>query len=220
MLQLRLNGSSMDGQTPSCTIDALTLVRSIRHGMSRGLLRDDLLHAAGLPEEPRGPWVAACVREQVQRNLASGPPSMRVVARQLKMSERTLRRHLTHENTSFRGLVDCARRQRAEHLLRHRRAALSEVSFLCGFHDQSTFSRAFRRWNGMTPGVFRTTQGNAGRRSSGHPGPAESNQARGGTEADPSPRSGRHRTPGPRREPLCLSTTRASKNDPARFPGV
>ena len=43
----------------------------------------------------------------------------------------------------------------AEGLLRDERYALSEIAFLTGFSEQSSFTRAFKRWNGVTPASFR-----------------------------------------------------------------
>lgn len=113
-------------------------------------------HAEELLAVAPEPSIGERVSEEVQRQLASGPPSMRVVAERMKMSERTLRRYLADETTSFTSLVEGVRRRRAESLLRDRCASLAEVSFLCGFSDESTFSRAFRRWHSMTPAAFRS----------------------------------------------------------------
>ncbi|HNB68021.1 helix-turn-helix domain-containing protein, partial [Accumulibacter sp.] len=30
-----------------------------------------------------------------------------------------------------------------------------EITFLLGFSEQSAFTRAFRRWSGMTPSAYR-----------------------------------------------------------------
>ena len=116
-------------------------------------------HAEQLLDAAPGRTVGERVCEEVQRQLASGPPSMRTVSERLKMSERTLRRYLADEATSFRDLVEGVRRRRAESLLRDRGASLAEVSFLCGFSDESTFSRAFRRWHRVTPAAFRAKHG-------------------------------------------------------------
>jgi AraC-like DNA-binding protein len=35
--------------------------------------------------------------------------------------------------------------------------SLSEVAFLLGFSDQTSFNRAFRRWTGISPGVWRNS---------------------------------------------------------------
>lgn len=95
------------------------------------------------------------VRDAIARDLASGEPSMAAVAKHLGMSERSLRRHLSDEGTSFRDMVEDVRRRTAETLLREGKVTLPDVAFLLGFSDVSTFTRAFKRWCGVPPGKFR-----------------------------------------------------------------
>src|SRR5258707_370961 len=45
--------------------------------------------------------------------------------------------------------------QKAQNLLVNSRVPLSEISQLCGFHDQSHFSRCFKRYFGVTPLTYR-----------------------------------------------------------------
>ncbi|WP_437812230.1 AraC family transcriptional regulator [Sorangium sp. So ce1078] len=87
--------------------------------------------------------------------LASGEPSASVVARQLGTSERTLRRHLEEEGTTFRQIVGEVRRRTAEELLRESDTSMSEIAFLLGFSEVTAFARAFKRWSGRTPGQLR-----------------------------------------------------------------
>ncbi len=87
--------------------------------------------------------------------LSEGPPRLEDIARRLAMSARTLQRRLAGENLAFVDLVDRARQDLATHLLREKQYELAEIAFLCGYADQSTFSRAFRRWKGQTPAEFR-----------------------------------------------------------------
>jgi AraC-like DNA-binding protein len=35
------------------------------------------------------------------------------------------------------------------------RHSITDVTFLLGFSQQSAFTRAFRRWTGMSPSVYR-----------------------------------------------------------------
>ena len=65
------------------------------------------------------------------------------------MSRRTLQRRLAAQGHGFQDLVDTARRDLAEQLLRRTEFALAEVAFLTGYAGQSTFTRAFKRWHGM-----------------------------------------------------------------------
>jgi AraC-like DNA-binding protein len=96
------------------------------------------------------------VRDRVSTALSGGVPALSDVARELGVSGRTLQRRLAAEGSSFQSLVDEARRRLAERLLRQDAdVALTEVTFMTGFSDQSAFTRAFRRWTGRTPGAFR-----------------------------------------------------------------
>jgi AraC-like DNA-binding protein len=99
--------------------------------------------------------VAARVREAIVQMLVSGEPSSVAVARRLAMSERSLRRELQREGTTFRDLLDDVRRARAEALIRSGQVAITDIAFLLGFSETSAFSRAFRRWHGCSPRSFR-----------------------------------------------------------------
>lgn len=92
------------------------------------------------------------VRATIARLIGSGDGcEIDVVARRLAVSARTLQRRLGAEGTSFRELVDLARRDLALQSVRRSAANLTELSFLLGFSEVSAFSRAFRRWTGQSP---------------------------------------------------------------------
>ncbi len=99
--------------------------------------------------------LAEQVQQLVEQDLAGGAPNLARVARALGCSDRTLRRQLEKDGASFRGLWEEARRRRAELLLAAGRVSIDEVAFLTGFSETSAFARAFKRWNGQTPGEYR-----------------------------------------------------------------
>ena len=68
---------------------------------------------------------------------------------------RALHRRLAERGLSFKVQVESTRRELAENLLRQSSYTLSEVAFLTGFAERSTFGRAFKRWNGQTPRAYR-----------------------------------------------------------------
>lgn len=55
--------------------------------------------------------------------------------------------------------ISSLRLQRAQDLLAHTRASLAEIAFACRFSSQSTFTRAFRRHAGVSPGDYRRKAG-------------------------------------------------------------
>ena len=91
----------------------------------------------------------------IKRRIASGKPDIADVAREMGMSERTLQRRITEQGTSYRGLLDEARRELGRQLLSDGQSGIDEISFLLGFQDTSSFYRAFRAWEGLTPAAWR-----------------------------------------------------------------
>jgi AraC-like DNA-binding protein len=101
------------------------------------------------------------IRDRVRRllwsSLSDGVPDLDDVARRLGMSGRTLQRRLRDEGATFGAVLSGFRQDMARPLLRDGRLAVSEVAFLLGYEDPSSFQRAFRRWSGRSPRAFRRT---------------------------------------------------------------
>ncbi len=95
------------------------------------------------------------VKAAIIEQLPSGNISQVKVADALHMSVRNLQRKLKNTNTSFRELLDEMRRELAKQYVNNSDVSLSEVTFLLGFSESSSFSRAYKRWHGVTPNVVR-----------------------------------------------------------------
>jgi AraC-like DNA-binding protein len=97
--------------------------------------------------------------EQIQAILAAWNaierPSAPVVALEMGLKPRTLNRLLNKEGTSFIRLLKDSRFENAQQLLRDPSAPILSIAWSLGYADASAFSRAFRRWSGMTPTEWR-----------------------------------------------------------------
>ncbi|MFK8162189.1 MAG: AraC family transcriptional regulator ligand-binding domain-containing protein [Lewinella sp.] len=87
--------------------------------------------------------------------LPGGIPSVEKVGQQLGMSNRTLTRRLTAEGVSFRELTRRSQESLARRLLRTTTQSMTDIAFQTGFSEQSAFSRAFKRWTGLSPVAYR-----------------------------------------------------------------
>lgn len=82
--------------------------------------------------------------------------SQDVVARELGLSTRTLRRKLAQEGASYQQLLDdCRMEIAARELAIEKHVSLSQMALKLGYSEHSTFTRAFFRWAGMTPKRYR-----------------------------------------------------------------
>lgn len=77
------------------------------------------------------------------------------LAAALNLSPRSLFRQLREEGASLQGLKDEVRRERAVELLQRTRRPIKQIAEAVGFRNEKSFSRAFRRWTGRSPGELR-----------------------------------------------------------------
>jgi AraC-like DNA-binding protein len=90
--------------------------------------------------------VAERVRARLERALPAGEFGQAAVARSLNLSLRSMQRKLAQEGTTYRELLDETRRQLADQYSRDSTLSASEVAYLLGFEEASSYSRAMRRW--------------------------------------------------------------------------
>ena len=101
------------------------------------------------------PDIVGRVREAIEAELRGGDPRLESIARRLAMSARTLQRRLREHGVVFNDLLDDLRFQAAKSYLAPGDIAGSEVAYLLGFAEPSSFNRAFKRWSGRTPTDYR-----------------------------------------------------------------
>lgn len=91
----------------------------------------------------------------LKRRLPSGKPEVLDIANALGMSERTLQRRISASGTSFRQLLELSRQELGREMLASSSNAPEEIAYLLGYQDISSFYRAFREWEGITPAQWR-----------------------------------------------------------------
>jgi AraC-like DNA-binding protein len=101
--------------------------------------------------------LAGRIRALLYRELPHLEPSLETIAERLDMSRQTLYRRLKGEGAFFQKLVDGVRFDKARVLLRQSALSATDIALQLGFSELSAFSRAFKRWSGMSPRAFRDT---------------------------------------------------------------
>lgn len=99
------------------------------------------------------------IRDILKAHIGEEMPTLNEVASQLYISPQTLRRRLATEGKSYQGVKDALRRDVAIHLLIDPNYSLEDVAQYVGFSESSTFHRAFKKWTGVTPGLYRQLHG-------------------------------------------------------------
>ncbi|MEO8153830.1 MAG: AraC family transcriptional regulator [Rhizobacter sp.] len=92
------------------------------------------------------------------RHLSDPGAGMKAVATALKMTDRTLRRRLADEGTSFSTIAYQVKYCVATQHLKDSQASIEQIAAIAGFSDPANFRRAFIRWTSMTPAQFRRQQ--------------------------------------------------------------
>jgi len=132
---------------------ALNLPLKTAQPISHRLLREAAQQR--LTEAGCGLSVSQSAASFIRQNLGNGPIEIEAAARALGLSRRSLQRMLQQESTSYRDLVQQARRQLSEYLLLESGTTSTAAAHALGYSEHSVFHRAFKKWHGKTPGDYR-----------------------------------------------------------------
>lgn len=121
------------------------------------ILERHLRELLGPPAETPQTCVAR-VGAVVARRVGRAAVTIEVVADELNMSVRSLRRHLTQEGSSFRQILRMHRRTMMESILRADDAGLADLAGRLSYSDGAVLSRAFKSWTGMSPRQYAKSQ--------------------------------------------------------------
>ncbi len=102
--------------------------------------------------------IVAQVKAKLIEFMPSGHTTKEKMAKHLNMSPSTLKLKLAQQNTGFQQLLDQARKNLSSSYMEQSNVSISEIAYLLGFTDTSSFSRAFKRWTGQSPSQYRATQ--------------------------------------------------------------
>jgi AraC-like DNA-binding protein len=95
------------------------------------------------------------VKAAIIDQLGSGGVTEASIADTLYMTARNMHRKLQAKGTTFKALLTDVRQELAKQYIQDRSKTLTEISFMLGFSEVSSFSRAYKGWTGKPPSEAR-----------------------------------------------------------------
>lgn len=102
--------------------------------------------------------VSQSIVATLNQKLPHGIVSLSEIAIELNSSERTLRRRLKEEGSSYHELLANLRHKLACNYLADPSLSILDITLLLGYSEHSSFTAAFKNWQGETPVSFRKRQ--------------------------------------------------------------
>lgn len=135
-LSLEMTTADLERQLPTANLELLAGADRMVADYLAALDHDDVLTRA---------------RAEILRQLPSGGIGEASVAEALHISLRTFQRRLRESGVSYRDLLEEVRQDLALKYIANPRLSITEISYLLGFSEPSSFARTFRRWTGHSP---------------------------------------------------------------------
>ena len=142
----------------NCELNALVFPSSwLNHKIPRAdtLLYHHLEREANALHQSREVNILQDVHRLLRTSMISGHCKAKDIARQLCIHERTLHRRLNEQGTSFQLELNTVRDELARQLLTGSTTPIVRIAAMLNYSNVSAFNRAFKRWNGTTPGRWR-----------------------------------------------------------------
>ena len=98
------------------------------------------------------------IRQVISTYTLTGNISIGDVAKISDMSVRSLQRRLSESGLKYSELLNQAKFDHAQEMLQDLQMTIKEVANSLGYSDPAHFTRAFRRWSGLSPINFRKQQ--------------------------------------------------------------
>ncbi len=95
------------------------------------------------------------VRELIEKVEQKWFPTFDEISKKLFMTPRTLRVRLKKEGTNYQQIKEMSRRDTAIYHLNNQNLRISQIAYKSGFSEPSTFTRAFKKWTGLSPREYR-----------------------------------------------------------------
>jgi len=100
----------------------------------------------------------ATVKDRIRHELIFSEdhyPTLDQLAQRVNMPERTIRRKLTMEGTSYKDILSDVRKQIALELIAAGDASMEKIAEKLGYSEVAGFYHAFKTWTGTTPARYR-----------------------------------------------------------------
>ena len=110
---------------------------------------------AATPDETPPGTLSGTLEACLEPYLLEGYPHVDLAAEIAGCNQRNLQRKLAAEQTTYSEVVDNVRCRAAMSRLRDSALNLNEIARRLGYSEHAAFTRAFRRWTGITPNEYR-----------------------------------------------------------------
>lgn len=124
---------------------------SLHADLSLGML----IERMAINAMPTGMKLTEQVKAMIHENLSQMSLGVELAAKEIGMSARSLQRHLREDGTSYTELLEQVRQSVARRLIYNHDLSVADISEELGFQEQSSATRAFKRWFGTTPRQLR-----------------------------------------------------------------
>lgn len=98
------------------------------------------------------------IKDILNQKKSNQPITAKSTANTLGMNIRQMQRLLQSENTSFRELSEQVLFEQSKVLLNMAELSVLDISLELGYSDAANFTRAFKRWSGVSPSAFKQYQ--------------------------------------------------------------